>query len=145
MRVEYSFNLSRVEVPCFSVETTEGPHKLFTLTTLILNVLADRALLGYGWAASARQDYQAALSPWQTLGDKPTVNSSVRESLLAIPYAYENLGREGVAQLQSHGVLPRVRRARPSYGGPAAASPAGKGIACRAGVPSLQSAVFTGR
>jgi len=42
MRVEYSFNLSSVEVPCFSVETTEGPHKLFTLTTLILNVLADR-------------------------------------------------------------------------------------------------------
>jgi hypothetical protein len=42
MRVEYSFSLDRVEVPCFSVETTEGPHKLFTLTTLILNVLAER-------------------------------------------------------------------------------------------------------
>lgn len=40
MRIEYRFELDRVDVPCFSVETTEGPHKLFTLTTLVLNVLA---------------------------------------------------------------------------------------------------------
>lgn len=42
MRVEYKFNLEQVEVPCFSVETSEGPGKLFTLTTLILNVLAEK-------------------------------------------------------------------------------------------------------
>ena len=42
MRVEYTFNLEQVDVPCFSVETTEGPGKLFTLTTLILNVLAEK-------------------------------------------------------------------------------------------------------
>ncbi len=41
MRVEYSFSLDRIQVPRFSVETTEGPHKLFTLTTLVLNVLAE--------------------------------------------------------------------------------------------------------
>ena len=39
MRVEYRFNLDQVDIPCFSVETTEGPPKLFTLATLILNVL----------------------------------------------------------------------------------------------------------
>jgi len=39
MRVEYSFSLENVGRPSFSVETTEGPHKLFTLSTLILNVL----------------------------------------------------------------------------------------------------------
>jgi hypothetical protein len=45
MRVEYRFNLDQVEVPCFSVETTEGPPKLFTLATLVLNVLpASRAV-----------------------------------------------------------------------------------------------------
>jgi hypothetical protein len=42
MRVEYKFELDDVEVPSFSVETTEGPGKLFTLTTLILNVLAEK-------------------------------------------------------------------------------------------------------
>jgi len=39
MRVEYGFSLDRVGTPSFSVETTEGPHKLFTLATLMLNVL----------------------------------------------------------------------------------------------------------
>ena len=43
MRVEYKFNLEKVNVPCFSVETSEGPGKLFTLTTLILNVLAENS------------------------------------------------------------------------------------------------------
>jgi hypothetical protein len=39
MRIEYRFSLDQVEIPAFSVETTEGPPKLFTLATLILNVL----------------------------------------------------------------------------------------------------------
>ena len=42
MRVEYNFGLQNVEVPCFCVETTEGPHKLFQLTTLVLNVLEEK-------------------------------------------------------------------------------------------------------
>jgi hypothetical protein len=42
MRIEYNFGLNNVEVPAFSVETTEGATKLFTLTTLVLNVLAER-------------------------------------------------------------------------------------------------------
>jgi len=39
MRLEYSFELSQVEVPRFSVEAVEGIGKLFTLATLVLNVL----------------------------------------------------------------------------------------------------------
>ncbi len=42
MRVEYNFGLQNVDVPCFCVETTEGPHKLFQLTTLVLNVLEEK-------------------------------------------------------------------------------------------------------
>ncbi len=42
MRVEYNFALDNVGVPCFCVETTEGPHKLFQLTTLVLNVLEEK-------------------------------------------------------------------------------------------------------
>ena len=37
MRIEYNFGLETVATPSFSVESIEGPHKLFTL---ILNVLA---------------------------------------------------------------------------------------------------------
>lgn len=39
MRLEYSFSLSDVSVPRFSVEAVEGIGKLFTLATLVLNVL----------------------------------------------------------------------------------------------------------
>ena len=41
MRLEYTFSLDRIATPCFSVETTEGPTKLFTLTTLIVNSFDD--------------------------------------------------------------------------------------------------------
>ncbi len=39
MRLEYGFELSKVEIPRFSVEAVEGIGKLFTLGTLILNIL----------------------------------------------------------------------------------------------------------
>ena len=42
MRIEYNFGLSGVEVPRFSVEATEGAHKLFTLATLVMNVMSER-------------------------------------------------------------------------------------------------------
>jgi len=42
MRLEYTFNLSDVPVPRFSVEAVEGIGKLFTLATLVVNVLAVR-------------------------------------------------------------------------------------------------------
>ncbi len=39
MRLEYGFELSQIKVPRFSVEAVEGIGKLFTLATLVLNVL----------------------------------------------------------------------------------------------------------
>jgi hypothetical protein len=39
MRLEYGFRIDEVEVPRFSVEAVEGIGKLFTLATLVLNVL----------------------------------------------------------------------------------------------------------
>jgi len=42
MRLEYGFELSKVEVPRFSVEAVEGIGKLFTLAALILNVFETR-------------------------------------------------------------------------------------------------------
>lgn len=39
MRLEYTFSLDDVRVPRLSVEAVEGIGKLFTLATLVLNVL----------------------------------------------------------------------------------------------------------
>jgi len=43
MRLEYGFDLSTVEVPRFTVEAVEGIGKLFTLATLVLNVLESKS------------------------------------------------------------------------------------------------------
>ena len=40
MRLEYTFQLDNVAIPRFAVEAVEGIGKLFTLATLVLNVLA---------------------------------------------------------------------------------------------------------
>jgi hypothetical protein len=39
MRIEYTFDLNEVDIPYFSVESMEGPEKLFRLVTLVMNVL----------------------------------------------------------------------------------------------------------
>jgi len=43
MRLEYGFQLSACEVPRFAVEAVEGIGKLFTLATLVLNVMATKS------------------------------------------------------------------------------------------------------
>ena len=42
MRLEYGFKLEECEVPRFAVEAVEGIGKLFTLATLVLNVLTTK-------------------------------------------------------------------------------------------------------
>jgi hypothetical protein len=42
MRLEYGFELAEVSMPRFSVEAIEGIGKLFTLATLVLNVLESK-------------------------------------------------------------------------------------------------------
>lgn len=54
--------------------------------------LANDALLGYGWARARLGDYQGALAPWTLLVQKPLADDAVQEALLAIPYAYLQLG-----------------------------------------------------
>ncbi len=45
MRLDYTFELSQIEVPRFSVEAVEGIGKLFTLATLVLNVLDSKPVV----------------------------------------------------------------------------------------------------
>lgn len=42
MRLEYGFKIEECEIPRFAVEAVEGIGKLFTLATLVLNVLATK-------------------------------------------------------------------------------------------------------
>jgi len=45
MRLDYQIRIDDIEVPRFSVEAVEGIGKLFTLATLVLNVLDAKSVI----------------------------------------------------------------------------------------------------
>ncbi len=58
---------------------------------------SSRALLGYGWAEAEQDQYLLALKPWVELSKHKLIDQNTQEVLIAIPYAYEQLDRRGLA------------------------------------------------
>lgn len=63
----------------------------------LTSALSNKALLGYGWAAVNMEDYEAALKPWKHLASSSLIDENSQEALIALPFAYEKLGAEGLA------------------------------------------------
>lgn len=59
--------------------------------------LSNKALLGMGWSATAQNQYKKALIPWLELQTRDSLDTSVQESLLAIPYTMEKLEKPRLA------------------------------------------------
>jgi hypothetical protein len=55
-------------------------------------MLADKALLGFGWAQAAQQQPKQALVPWMELARRDNIDAAVLEAKLAVPYALGELG-----------------------------------------------------
>ena len=55
---------------------------------------SNKALLGVGWSDAEIDDFEGALAPWLALRDRSLLDSAVQESLLAVPYAFAQLGAD---------------------------------------------------
>lgn len=65
-------------------------------------LLSNKALLGMGWAYSARGDQERALVHWNELQNRNRLDAAVQESILAVPYALGKLGayRQSLAKYE---------------------------------------------
>lgn len=84
MRLEYGFELSDCEVPRFAVEAVEGIGKLFTLATLVLNVLAVRSRVEIVFHGLNPEDPERKIDAFREIADSaptgPTLGYAPGES-----------------------------------------------------------------
>jgi len=59
--------------------------------------LSAKALLGTGWAYQQQDKLEQALVPWLELRNWPVIDTAVQESLLAVPYTLEKIGKNQLA------------------------------------------------
>ena len=55
-------------------------------------MMANKALLGFGWASASLKQPKDALVPWMELAQRDSADAAVLEAKLAVPYAFGELG-----------------------------------------------------
>jgi hypothetical protein len=60
-------------------------------------MMSNKALLGFGWAASALKLPKVALVPWTELAKRDASDAAVLEARIAVPFAYAEAGAYGQA------------------------------------------------
>ncbi len=81
-----------------ALQNQEPEHARNYLERVRLNgMMANKALLGLGWAAQAQKDARGALVPWDELSVRDPSDPAVLEARLATAYAYADLGASGQA------------------------------------------------
>jgi hypothetical protein len=81
MRLEYGFELSKIEVPRFSVEAVEGIGKLFTLATLVLNVLESKPKVEIVFHGLNPEDPEAKIKAFKEIIGGSETGESLRYDL----------------------------------------------------------------
>jgi hypothetical protein len=71
---------------------------------------ANKALLGFGWAADAMKDPKLALVPWTELAQRDVSDSAALEAQIAVPYAYAELGAFGQSLDRYNGAIEAFAR-----------------------------------
>jgi len=83
----------------FAALANKQPDKArsFLERVRLTGLQANKALLGYGWAAAVLKSPKQALVPWTELAQRDPHDSAVLEARIAVPYAYSELGARGQA------------------------------------------------
>ncbi len=60
---------------------------------------SNKALLSAGWASVSEENYERAVVPWGILAKREVTDPATQEAMLALPYAYGQLGVHGRAAI----------------------------------------------
>ena len=87
---------------------------------------ANKALLGFGWAAAEMKEPKLALVPWLELSQRDVSDAAVLESRIAVPYAYAELKAYGQSLARYNEAIDAFDRERKDLDESIAAIRAGK-------------------
>lgn len=76
----------------FLQEGAPSRSKAYLNEVRVTGPLSNKALLGVGWGYSSEGRHELSLPPWVVLQERDVMDSAVQESLLAVPYAFGQLG-----------------------------------------------------
>ena len=81
----------------FAALTNQQPQEARTYLERVRlqSMQANKALLGFGWAADAMKEPRLALVPWLELAQRDVSDSAALEAKIAVPYAYAKLEAYG--------------------------------------------------